>query len=134
MDIDKIEELIHVLEGSPNEELCVQKGDYRVHIKKGAAQPPMPTKKAAMPAAPSVQTIVGPKDKFINSPMVGIFHTVDGIAQVGATVSEGQAVGSIESMKLSNDITSNVSGTVVEVLVEDGMPVEYGQPLFRIEA
>ena len=65
--------------------------------------------------------------------MVGMFHVVDGIARVGAEVSEGQVVGSIESMKLANDIVSEVAGRVREVLVEDGMPVEYGQPLYRLE-
>lgn len=131
MDVEKIEELIRVLEGSPNEELCVQKGDYRVCIKKGTKPAPTPVKKASQPAAAPAPP--QPKERFINAPMVGIFHVVDGIAAVGATVSEGQVVGSIESMKLANDIKSKVAGTVVEVMVEDGMPVEYGQQLFRVE-
>jgi len=134
MDVAKIEELIRVLEGSPNEELCVQKGDYRVCIKKGTAPAPAPVKSVSQPAAPAAAPAPAkPKDLFIAAPMVGIFHVVDGIAQVGATVSEGQVVGSIESMKLANDIKSCATGTIVEVLVEDGMPVEYGQPLFRVE-
>lgn len=133
MDFDKIEELISVLEGSPNEELCVQNGDYRVCIKKGASPAPVPIRKPVChSAAPAPSAPSQPKDVFINAPMVGIFHQVDGIARVGATVNEGQVVGSIESMKLANDIVSRVTGTVLEVMVEDGMPIEYGQPLFRI--
>ncbi len=65
--------------------------------------------------------------------MVGIFHAANDIKQVGAQISKGQVVGSIESMKLLNDVVSEVSGTVREVMVENGMPVEYGQPLLRIE-
>jgi acetyl-CoA carboxylase biotin carboxyl carrier protein len=134
MDVDKIEELIRVLEGSPNEELCVQKGDYRVCIKKGAKPAPTPVKKASPPTTGPVEAPAQPKERFITAPMVGIFHVVDGIAQVGSAVTEGQVVGSIESMKLPNDIKSSVAGVVVEALVEDGMPVEYGQPLFRVES
>ena len=133
MDVKKIEELIRVLEGSPNEELCVQKGDYRVCIKKGAKPAPTPAKPSAQPGgAPVPAPITEPEERFVTAPMVGIFHVVDGIAQVGAAVSEGQVVGSIESMKLANDVVCRVVGIVAEVLVEDGMPVEYGQPLFRV--
>ena len=133
MDIEKIEELIRVLEGSPNEELCVQKGDYRVCIKKGAKPSVATARRSSQPsAAPTVVTQAQPKEHFISAPMVGIFHTVDGIAQVGASVIEGQVVGSIESMKLNNDIVSKVAGTIVEAMVEDGTPVEYGQQLFRV--
>jgi len=134
MDIAKIEELIRVLEASPNEELCVQKGDYRVRIKKGPkpasapeARTPRPASAAAAPAPPQ------PKEHFITAPMVGIFHVVQDAATVGATVTEGQVVGSIESMKLTNEIKSHTAGKIVEVMVEDGMPVEYGQQLFRLE-
>jgi biotin carboxyl carrier protein len=134
MDVQKIEELIRVLEASPNEELCVQKGDYRVCIRKSpkrAATPARKAKQAAGPAAP--RTEPEPKRQYITAPMVGIFHEVEGMSRVGTTVSEGQLVGSIESMKIANDIKSSVAGVVVEVLVEDGTPVEYGQPLFRLE-
>ncbi len=134
MDVNKIEELIRVLEGSPNEELCVQKGDYRVCIKKGTKPAPAPVEKTAKPApVPAPPTPPQPEERFITAPMVGIFHVTEGIAAVGATVTEGQVVGSIESVKLANDIKSNVAGTVVEVMVEDGMPVEYGQQLFKVE-
>lgn len=133
MDVKKIEELIRVLEDSPNEELSVQKGDYRVYIKKGKKPAGAPVKKAHPVGAPAPVQQVRSTEHFVNAPMVGIFHVVDGIAKVGATISEGQVVGSIESMKLANDVTSTIAGTVLEVLVEDGMPIEYGQPLFRVE-
>ena len=133
MDVEKIEQLIRVLEGSPNEELCVQKGDYRVCIKKAAKPTPTPAKTSAQPGAALVPAPKAePEERFVTAPMVGIFHVVDGIAQVGAAVSEGQVIGSIESMKLANDVVCRVAGVVAEVLVEDGMPVEYGQPLFRV--
>ncbi len=133
MDVKRIEELIEVLEASPTEELCVQKGEYKVCIRKGRKPRPTQTVKIAAASSNSPAPQAQSAERFINAPMVGIFHVHDGAARVGATVNEGDVVGAIESMKLDNDIKSQVSGIVAEVLVEDGMPVEYGQPLFRLE-
>lgn len=132
MDVQKIEELILVLEVSPTEELCVQKGDYKVCIRKGKKPPVAQARKAQANPVPAASSGSPVAELYINAPMVGIFHVVDGIARIGASVSEGQVVGAIESMKLDNEIKSKVSGIVKEVLVEDGMPVEYGQPLFKV--
>lgn len=134
MDIAKIEELIRVLEGSPNDELCVQKGEYRVRIKKGPAPAQASEARTPRPAPATTPAPPQPKEHFITAPMVGIFHVAEDAATVGATITEGQVVGSIESMKLANDIKSHVAGKIVEVMVEDGMPVEYGQQLFRVES
>ena len=59
----------------------------------------------------------------IRAPIVGLFHSVEGLCEVGASVRAGQTVGAIESMKLLNDIVSDVSGEVIESMVEDGVPV-----------
>ena len=123
MDVQKIEELIRILEASPTEELCVQKGDYKVCIRKGKKPHAAHAKKPVAADSPAPPTCSPAVEQYITAPMVGIFHIVDGIEHVGATVSEGHVVGAIESMKLSNDIRSKVSGVVKEVLVEDGMPV-----------
>ena len=136
MDLTKIEELIEVLQSSRTEELCVRKGECTVHIRKGKKV--RPAGAAALRRPPAGETQTGVQEEpsaghAVRAPMVGIFHTVDGIAQVGARISAGQVVGTIESMKLLNDVVSDTSGTVSEVLVEDGMPVEYGQPLCKIE-
>jgi len=132
MDIQRIEELIRVLEASPTEELCVQKGDYRVCIRKGKKPPVAQAKRPQASQPPAAAAQAAAAERYINAPMVGIFHVVDGVARIGAAVAEGQIVGAIESMKLDNDVKANVSGVVKEVMVEDGMPVEYGQPLFRV--
>lgn len=135
MDIKRIEDLIGVLEGSRAEELTVRKGELSVHLRKGKKEPaaPAPRKQAPQPTPSTVVREENPRERPILAPMVGIFHAIDSVMKTGSQVSEGQPVGAIESMKLLNDVLSNVSGTVVEVLVEDGMPVEYGQPLCRIE-
>ncbi|MCE5313593.1 MAG: biotin/lipoyl-containing protein [Armatimonadota bacterium] len=136
MDIEKIEQLIGVLESSRTEELSVRKGGFGVRIVKGRKVKPAVQSKHAVKvdqARPDVPD-AGDGQYHILAPMVGIFHAVDGIAKVGFTVTKGQVVGSIESMKLLNDVISEVSGSVVEVMVDDGTPVEYGQPLCKVEA
>lgn len=133
MDVKKIEELISVLEASPTEELCVQKGDYRICIRKGSKPTVAQAKKPSAKLSPAPAAHAAAVERFVTAPMVGIFHFTDGVAKVGAAIGEGHVVGAIESMKLDNDVKSKVSGVVKEVLVEDGMPVEYGQPLFRVE-
>jgi acetyl-CoA carboxylase biotin carboxyl carrier protein len=120
MDVRKIEELIRVMEASATEELCVQKGEYKVCIRKGAK--PAPARAAKPVAKPSAVSASPAADVYVNAPMVGIFHTHDGIARVGASIAEGQVVGAIESMKLDNDIKSKVSGVIRECTVNCLMP------------
>ncbi len=131
MDIGKIEELIEVLETSGTEELSVRKGSLSVHIKKGKNRAMAPTALPEAPPTPGEEQPSG--ERLILAPMVGIFHSVDGVASEGAHIEAGQVVGAIESMKLLNDVISEYSGFVRETMVEDGTPVEYGQPLCRIE-
>lgn len=137
MDVNRIEELIKVLEGSRTEELSVRRGDVSVRIRKGGGHGPSvgtakkrtQQKVGSNPAQPEQV----PAEHLILAPMVGIFHTVDGIAKIGSRITAGQVVGVIESMKLLNDVVASASGVVVETMVEDGTPVEFGQPLCRVE-
>jgi acetyl-CoA carboxylase biotin carboxyl carrier protein len=134
MDVDKIKELIDVLESSSTQELLVRKGDLSVHIRKGVKPEAPVVKKPSVEAGPEPAKPAEPSDeRYILAPMVGIFRTIDGIAVVDSRVKVGQVVGAIESMKLLNDVVSDVSGVVVETMVEDGMPVEYGQHLCRVK-
>ncbi|WNS80218.1 acetyl-CoA carboxylase biotin carboxyl carrier protein [Domibacillus sp. DTU_2020_1001157_1_SI_ALB_TIR_016] len=78
------------------------------------------------------------KDEVITSPMVGTFYTranesEEPLVQVGDTVQKGQVVCIVEAMKLFNEVQAGVDGEIVEVLVEDGDVVEYGQPLFKLK-
>jgi acetyl-CoA carboxylase biotin carboxyl carrier protein len=86
-----------------------------------------PVSKSAPPEEPAAS------DTYIVAPMVGIFHRIDAVDGIGGVVKAGQVVGAIESMKLMNDIVSECDGIIAEALVEDGMPVEFGQALFRLE-
>ena len=102
---------------------------------------------AAAPAAPAAEASAAPADAApatggktytITSPMIGTFYRRPGpdkeaFVKVGDTISQGQVVCIIEAMKLFNEIESDVSGKIVQMLVEDSSPVEYEQPLFVVE-
>ncbi len=98
---------------------------------------------APQSAAPSAGTQEAAADapkpgQVITSPLVGVFYAApsedaEPFVKLGDTVKEGQVVAIVEAMKLMNEIESDCSGKIVEILVENGQAVEYGQPLFRVE-
>ena len=114
-------------------------GDLKISLRKPLASARAVPKPASEQELVSVTTEVKPVgtpddlEVFITARMVGIFHSIDSVGAVGTAVKAGQVVGAIESMKLLNDAVSDHDGVIAEVLVEDGMPVEYGQRLFRLE-
>lgn len=158
MDIRKIKRLIELLDESGVQEIEIHEGEESVRISRGApapAQPPayapQPPPAPSAPAAPAAGSTASsgepdgaaeddgePSGHLIRSPMVGTFYRASSPSDA-AFVEEGQSVGQgdtlciIEAMKMLNQIESDVSGTVRSVLVENGQPVEYDQPLFVIE-
>jgi acetyl-CoA carboxylase biotin carboxyl carrier protein len=154
MDRDKLEELIRLVEDSEIQELEII-GQFRsVRISKGvAARAERPTFRyehvqaapvaQAAPEAPAAEPAPAPEDKDtglvpIASPMVGTFYAAPSpesppYVRQGDRVNKGQVVCIVEAMKLMNEIESDVSGTVVRVMVENAQPVEYGQELFLIQ-
>jgi len=141
MDVEKIEELIRLAKESAISELTVRRDGVSVSIKKPqedlqaqAARPGGPSSAARSKTAPA-EAAPEPAEAeigtLVTAPMVGIFHMAEDTT-MGVLVKAGQILGAIESMKLMNDVTAPSDGIIREVLVEDGMPVEYGQPLFRI--
>ena len=140
MDLRKLKTLIDLVSESGVAELEITEGEDRVRIvnRNGAApvqvhQPvtvaqPMPVPVPAPEAAPAPAP----------SPMVGTFYRApspgaDPFVKVGDTVKKGQVVCIIEAMKLLNEVEADMDGTVKEVCVENGQPVEFGQSLFIIE-
>ncbi|TNE88970.1 MAG: acetyl-CoA carboxylase biotin carboxyl carrier protein, partial [Deltaproteobacteria bacterium] len=99
---------------------------------------PVAAAPAAAPApAANAPAADDPNLKTIESPMVGTFYRApnpdaDVFVKVGDSVSPGKVLCIVEAMKLMNEIESEVSGTIVEILVENGQPVQFGQPLFKI--
>ncbi|MCL4310462.1 MAG: acetyl-CoA carboxylase biotin carboxyl carrier protein [Actinobacteria bacterium] len=135
MDINHIRELIAAVEESSIAEVTIEEGDTRITVRKGGeAAPGEAVAAPAMAAKPAV-----PDSYFVvKSPMVGTFYraaspTSDPFVEEGDEVAVGQTLCILEAMKLMNEVTSEVDGTVRSVLVEDARPVEYGTPMFYIE-
>jgi acetyl-CoA carboxylase biotin carboxyl carrier protein len=154
MDLRKLKTLIDLVSESGISELEVTEGEGKVRIVKNAppvyvqpsatyapqyAQqaPALGAEAPAAAAAPAMPVVAAPQGHVVTSPMVGTFYRApspgaDPFVQVGDTVKEGQTICIIEAMKLLNEIESDKSGVVKEILVENGQAVEYGQPLFVV--
>ncbi|KFE51934.1 acetyl-CoA carboxylase biotin carboxyl carrier protein [Pseudomonas syringae] len=150
MDIRKVKKLIELLEESGIDELEIREGEESVRISrhsKTPAQPyyapaPMAAPVAAPAAAPVAVVAEAPAAPKLNgtvvkSPMVGTFYrtpapTSPAFVEVGQTVKKGDTICIVEAMKMMNHIEAEVSGVIESILVENGQPVEYDQPLFTI--
>jgi acetyl-CoA carboxylase biotin carboxyl carrier protein len=150
MDLRKLKKLIDLVQESGIGEIEITEGEEKVrisrqpaggtpmimatpsmHMPMGAVAPPVAApESAAKPQEPAGHTL--------KSPMVGTFYRAPSpgapaFVEVGQSVTKGQTLCIIEAMKLLNEIESDIAGTIKAVLVENGQPVEYGQPLFLIE-
>jgi len=152
MDLRKLKTLIDLVAESDIAELEVTEGESKVRIVKSSAIPqnqmvmvpqhgvqqfsaPAMQAPAAAPTAPAAPA--EPTGHVVKSPMVGTFYRssapgAPAFVEVGSTVKEGDTLCIIEAMKLLNEIDADLSGTVTKILVENGQPVEFGQPLFVI--
>jgi acetyl-CoA carboxylase biotin carboxyl carrier protein len=148
MDLRKLKKLIDLVQESGISELEVTEGEERVRIAKHYGAPagaPMQQymMPAAAPAAPAVSSVSLddldelPEGHVVKSPMVGTFYRspspgAESFVQVGQTVKQGDTLCIIEAMKLLNEIESDASGVVKAILLDNGEPVEFGEPLFVI--
>ena len=149
MDVRKIKKLIELIEASDIAELEIVEGEESVRISRNSSQPIMmaaPQAAAPVAAAPPVASTpiveaaqaVEHVGETIDSPMVGTYYssaspTSSPFVTVGQSVSVGDTLCIIEAMKMLNQIESEKSGVIKEILVENEQPVEFGQPLFVIE-
>lgn len=149
MDLRKLKKLIDLVEESGISELELTEGEEKVRISRalmsGAmpvahyAAAPQPMMQAGPAAAPAAQPEAAPATEghVIKSPMVGTFYRAPSpdakpFVDVGTTVAVGDTICIIEAMKLLNEIECDFAGTIKKILVENGQPVEYGEPLFII--
>lgn len=148
MDLRKLKKLIDLVEESGIAELEITEGEEKVRIARVVAgnqpiymnapvtAPTVPV--AAAPAAAPVEAVPAePEGHVVRSPMVGTFYRAPSpgakvFAEVGQSVSAGDTLCIIEAMKLLNEIEADQGGVIKAVLVENGQPVEYGEPLFII--
>ncbi len=156
MDIRKIKKLIELLEDSDVSEIEIVEGEESVRIARnnGTVMAPAPAVQqyaapavaasapisaAPAPSAPSAPAEdMLPPGTIIESPMVGTFYrssspTAKVFVEIGQSVNKGDTLCIIEAMKIMNQIESDISGTVRAILVEDGQPVEYGEPLIVVD-
>ena len=148
-DIEYIEKLAKVLADNSLTEISLEDGEQAITLRNEVvgvtaapvvAAAPVAQPQAAQPAqasAPAEQKEVK-KGKPLTSPMVGTFYSApspdaDPFVKVGQTIKEGDVVCIVEAMKLMNEIESEFSGKIVEICVQDGQPVEFGQVLMYIE-
>ncbi|MEW6584389.1 MAG: acetyl-CoA carboxylase biotin carboxyl carrier protein [Nitrospirota bacterium] len=142
MELEDLKELIEILKGTDITEIQVEKEGFKVKIKreKMLTSLEMPVhkpagyqEKGAAEAEEETQRLAT-----VTSPIVGTFYRAPSpdatpFVETGARVTKGQVLCIIEAMKLMNEIESDIDGIVVKILVENGQPVEYGEPLFLIE-
>ncbi len=152
MDLRKLKKLIDLVEESGIAEIEVTEGEEKVRITRATAHavyaaPAAPVAVAAPAAAAPAAAVAAPPaaapaardlSNAQKSPMVGTFYrspspSAPAFVEVGKTVKAGDTLCIIEAMKLMNEIEAEKSGVIKEILVENGTPVEYGEPLFIIE-
>ena len=150
MDLRKLKKLIDLVQESGISELEVTEGEERVRIAKHYGAVAAPVQHYTLPAAaptggaPGAATAVSlddedemPEGHVMKSPMVGTFYRspspgAESFVQIGQSVKEGETLCIIEAMKLLNEIEADASGVIKAILVENGEPVEFGEPLFVI--
>lgn len=154
MDLRKLKKLIDLVEESGIAELEITEGEEKVRISKSATSaqaavaqtvttasqqaPGISSQAAASPQPQPQPADAIPEGHVVKSPMVGTFYRssapgAPAFVEVGQTVKEGETLCIVEAMKLLNEIESDKSGVIRAVLVENGQPVEYGEPLFVID-
>jgi acetyl-CoA carboxylase biotin carboxyl carrier protein len=157
MDLRKLKTLIDLVSESNVSELEITEAEGKVRIVKASGAPAtlvaapmvaaMPTAPAAAPAAPVAAApapataeapAAAPSGHQVKSPMVGTFYRASSpgaksFVEVGSVVKQGDPICIIEAMKILNEIEADQSGTITQILAENGQAVEYGQPLFVIE-
>lgn len=153
MDLRKLKTLIDLVAESDISELEVTEGESKVRIVKASTaanqvvmiQQPMAAHTQAAPlaaapaasAAPVVEAVAEPTGHIVKSPMVGTFYRSSApgspaFVEIGSTVKVGDTLCIIEAMKLLNEIDTDAAGVITQILVENGQPVEFGQPLFVV--
>ncbi len=152
----ELRELVRLMDEANIEELHLEKGDFKVHLRKGAVftgkegprveaaagadSPRVSAQSSLVEKAPLAQAApeVGPTLQAVRAPVVGTFFATPDprsrpYVQEGDLVEKGQVVGIIEAMKMMNEVEAELSGRVAKVLVANNTPVEYGQKLMLIE-
>lgn len=141
MNLEFIQKLADLVADKNLGEITVQNGDSTITVKgkKAAAQTVVESLPVAAAAAPAPEAkAAAPAGKFVKAPIVGTFYAASApdqppFVKVGDQIKKGDVLFIIESMKLMNEVQSEIEGTVAEILVGNGEAVEYDQPILRVE-
>lgn len=159
MDLKLVKKLLDLISESEVDEVSIEEGDFKLKVKKKAEAPPatvhyqappqqqsaqpQPQAPAASPAPAESEKSSGkessePDGEVVKSPIVGTFYEApspdsDPFVKVGDHIQKGDPLCIVEAMKIMNEIEAEFSGTVQKIIVEDGQPVEFDQPLFIIK-
>jgi acetyl-CoA carboxylase biotin carboxyl carrier protein len=153
-EVQQIEQLLRFMSEHNLEEFEYSRGDLRIRLKKPSAGVPMYARSMGVPeiivpgdmerqaassqSAPAAPELRATEDlHLVKSPIVGTYYEApspgaEGFVKIGSHVESGQTLCIVEAMKLMNEIESDESGELIRIFVENGQPVEYGQPLFGI--
>lgn len=136
IDIETLKEYIKILEDSSLTCIEISDEEDSIRLERELCAPEAPVAAAPVAAAPAATAPVT-SENAIKSPMVGVFYAAPApdkpaFVSVGDTVNKGDVVCIIEAMKIMNEITADKSGTVTEILVENGDVIEFDQPLFKL--
>jgi acetyl-CoA carboxylase biotin carboxyl carrier protein len=136
MNLREIKDIIRAIRGTDITEIEIERSGERIRIKRGVSET---ADVRIVPAAPPPKKVTEDRELMaITSPLVGTFYRSSSLdappfVEVGQEVHTGDILCLVESMKLMNEIESDVDGIVVSIVVENGQPVEYGQTLFLLE-
>jgi biotin carboxyl carrier protein len=149
MDLSELERLVQIVQSAEIREITIRQGDSRITVRKDLNPPATGTalvvQEDEWDSSDSLVVENGGNGfvegdapaaagtTIVTAPSVGVFHHMKPHVGLAAMVREGQVIGQIEAIRLMNDVIAHASGQVVDVLVEDGMAVEYGQHLFAID-
>lgn len=137
-DMERVRQIIELMEEHGLSEVDLQQGDEKIKLCRGSAAPQF-APPIALPAAPSAPSAAENEGTItINAPMVGTYYgrpnpESEPFVKVGDMVSEETVVCIVEAMKVFNEIPAECRGRVVEILVEDQQPVDFGKPMIRIQ-
>ena len=138
MNLELVEKIVGLLSEYPVSEITLEQEGRRVLVRRPLLSPSVAA--VPVPALPELdaaaleETFAETEARVLTAPMVGIFYHAEPPLSAGMEIKAGQMIGSIESMKLMNDVAAEASGLVADVLVEDAAPVDYGRALFRLTA
>ena len=138
LNLEFLKEIIQIMKDEGLNEISIEQNDIKIHVKRASAQSSIVTQGAAvLTERPAKTENMAAGLAVIPAPMVGTFYRapspdVEPYVNVGDKIKAGQVICVIDAMKLMNEITADLNGEIVEILVEDGQPVEYDQPIFRV--